>query len=602
MRRVLVASMVLVGAALLVAAIPLAAVPDELRDAAVPGAAIAQAYSGRALAVTVGLLTAGGTLALDRRRVPRARTPAPLAARHRRCAQSLAWIAIPFLAARRDLAPQPGPVLRRPDQAVARRALRLAARSSSLVFPRFRRGALALALATVASGLAAWGMYTLIAALHLDVAGRFRSCQPPLSSGRSGATKARGRSSTCSRSSRISCAATRAARTRGTRSWSATRRSRSGRSRRGSSTGKTCVIGAAASSTPRCLSRSSTASRRSATRRASVYVSGNAHLIMPWHVAIDQASERRLGRLQIGTTKRGIGPAYADKASRIGIRVQDVLDPKILRQKIEVALAEKNLWLERIYEVDPFDLEEVASRLRGATRSGSGRTSPTPRCSSTRRSAPASRCSSRARRRRCSTSTTARIRSSPRRTRSRRARRPGSASARRGSTPSSASRRRTSRASARGRSRRRSTGPTRTRVRDLGGEYGTVTGQPALRLARPRRAALRGARERHRPARAHEARRPLGTSPSCRCACATRCATAPRASTSRRTRATSTRAETGLRDAPRLGGAARRVPLARRPPRCGARATSSSSSGSSTSRSTLIGTGAERESVLTRAA
>jgi adenylosuccinate synthase len=93
-----------------------------------------------------------------------------------------------------------------------------------------------------------------------------------------------------------------------------------------------------------------------------VYLSGNAHLIMPWHVAIDQASERRLGTLQIGTTKRGVGPAYADKASRIGIRVQDVLDPKILRQKIEVALAEKNLWLERIYEVEPFELEDVASR------------------------------------------------------------------------------------------------------------------------------------------------------------------------------------------------------------------------------------------------
>ena len=93
-----------------------------------------------------------------------------------------------------------------------------------------------------------------------------------------------------------------------------------------------------------------------------VFVSGNAHLIMPWHVAIDQASERRLGNLQIGTTKRGVGPAYADKASRIGIRVQDVLDPKILRQKIEVALAEKNLWLERIYEVEPFELEDVASR------------------------------------------------------------------------------------------------------------------------------------------------------------------------------------------------------------------------------------------------
>jgi adenylosuccinate synthase len=92
-----------------------------------------------------------------------------------------------------------------------------------------------------------------------------------------------------------------------------------------------------------------------------VHLSGNAHLIMPWHVAIDQASERRLGKLQIGTTRRGIGPAYADKASRLGIRVQDLLDPKILRQKIETTLAEKNVWLERVYEHEPFDLEQVAS-------------------------------------------------------------------------------------------------------------------------------------------------------------------------------------------------------------------------------------------------
>jgi adenylosuccinate synthase len=94
-------------------------------------------------------------------------------------------------------------------------------------------------------------------------------------------------------------------------------------------------------------------------------LSGNAHLIMPWHIALDGASERRLGKLQIGTTRRGIGPAYADKAARIGIRVQDLLDPKILRQKIATALAEKNVWLERVYELDPFDLEDVAARYEG---------------------------------------------------------------------------------------------------------------------------------------------------------------------------------------------------------------------------------------------
>ena len=94
-------------------------------------------------------------------------------------------------------------------------------------------------------------------------------------------------------------------------------------------------------------------------------VSGNAHLIMPWHIALDGASEKRLGKLQIGTTRRGIGPAYADKAARIGIRVQDLLDTKILRQKIETALAEKNVWLVRVYEHEPFELEEVVERYEG---------------------------------------------------------------------------------------------------------------------------------------------------------------------------------------------------------------------------------------------
>jgi adenylosuccinate synthase len=100
-----------------------------------------------------------------------------------------------------------------------------------------------------------------------------------------------------------------------------------------------------------------------------LHLSGNAHLVMPWHVALDGARERRLGRLQIGTTRRGIGPAYADKATRIGIRVQDLLDQKILRQKLELAVAEKNVWLERVYDLEPFDVEEVVEvHLRHAVR------------------------------------------------------------------------------------------------------------------------------------------------------------------------------------------------------------------------------------------
>ena len=116
-----------------------------------------------------------------------------------------------------------------------------------------------------------------------------------------------------------------------------------------------------------------------------MHVSGNAHLIMPWHVAIDQARERRLGQLQIGTTRRGIGPAYADKAARLGIRVQDLLDPKILRQKIEVALAEKNVWLERVYGSSR-STSRRSPRGSRRTRSACARTSPTRRCSSTGRS------------------------------------------------------------------------------------------------------------------------------------------------------------------------------------------------------------------------
>jgi adenylosuccinate synthase len=135
--------------------------------------------------------------------------------------------------------------------------------------------------------------------------------------------------------------------------------------------GKLCVVGAGCVVDPGLLVRELDELEERGFSTDGIRVSGNAHLIMPWHVAIDSASERRLGRLQIGTTKRGIGPAYADKAARIGIRVQDLLDPKILRQKFETALAEKNVLLERIHGVPPLEVEalaeeteEQAARLR----------------------------------------------------------------------------------------------------------------------------------------------------------------------------------------------------------------------------------------------
>jgi adenylosuccinate synthase len=130
--------------------------------------------------------------------------------------------------------------------------------------------------------------------------------------------------------------------------------------------GKRCAIGAGCVVDPAVLiSELDELESRGHETLGLVFVSGNAHLVMPWHIALDGARERRLGRLQIGTTRRGIGPAYADKATRIGIRVQDLLDPKILRQKLELAVREKNVWLERVYELEPFDVEDVVATQLG---------------------------------------------------------------------------------------------------------------------------------------------------------------------------------------------------------------------------------------------
>jgi adenylosuccinate synthase len=129
------------------------------------------------------------------------------------------------------------------------------------------------------------------------------------------------------------------------------------------SDGKICVVGAGCVIDPGLLVEEIDELERRGVTTAGLRVSGNAHLIMPWHVAIDSASERRLGKLQIGTTRRGIGPAYADKAARLGIRVQDILDPKILRQKFETALTEKNIVLERLHDAAPLQVEDLAERM-----------------------------------------------------------------------------------------------------------------------------------------------------------------------------------------------------------------------------------------------
>ncbi|KAA5829089.1 adenylosuccinate synthase [Saccharopolyspora hirsuta] len=92
-------------------------------------------------------------------------------------------------------------------------------------------------------------------------------------------------------------------------------------------------------------------------------ISADAHLIMPYHVAIDRVTERYLGKKQIGTTGRGIGPCYQDKIARVGVRAQDLLDEKILRQKVEAALDVKNQILVKVYNRRALDVDEVVDTV-----------------------------------------------------------------------------------------------------------------------------------------------------------------------------------------------------------------------------------------------
>jgi adenylosuccinate synthase len=123
--------------------------------------------------------------------------------------------------------------------------------------------------------------------------------------------------------------------------------------------GTLCVIGNGVVIDPRVLTEELDELRRRGVDIGGLRISANAHLIMPYHLLLDHAGEAKLGKLEIGTTRRGIGPCYADKAARLGIRVQDLLDEKILKKKIAAALYPKQLSL-RPFAKDPrLDLQSM---------------------------------------------------------------------------------------------------------------------------------------------------------------------------------------------------------------------------------------------------
>jgi adenylosuccinate synthase len=123
--------------------------------------------------------------------------------------------------------------------------------------------------------------------------------------------------------------------------------------------GKTCVIGNGVVIDPRVLIDEIEELKRRGVDVGALRISANAHLVMPYHVMLDTAGEAKLGKLSIGTTRRGIGPCYADKAARLGIRVQDLLDEKILRKKIMAAMEPKQQLLRPFAKEPSLDLHAM---------------------------------------------------------------------------------------------------------------------------------------------------------------------------------------------------------------------------------------------------
>jgi adenylosuccinate synthase len=123
--------------------------------------------------------------------------------------------------------------------------------------------------------------------------------------------------------------------------------------------GRLCAIGNGVVIDPKVLTGELDGLRAKGVDLSGLRISANAHLIMPYHMLLDHAGEARLGKLQIGTTRRGIGPAYADKAARLGIRVQDLLDESILKKKMIAAMEPKRLSLRPFAKSPELDLQRM---------------------------------------------------------------------------------------------------------------------------------------------------------------------------------------------------------------------------------------------------
>ena len=121
----------------------------------------------------------------------------------------------------------------------------------------------------------------------------------------------------------------------------------------------TCIIGDGVVLNPAVLIEELDDLKKKNINTENLRISCKAHMVMPYHIILDKAREHRLGKSKIGTTHKGIGPVYSDKASRSGIRTQDLLDRKIFRTKLEEELGLKNLMIERVYGLEPLKIDEI---------------------------------------------------------------------------------------------------------------------------------------------------------------------------------------------------------------------------------------------------
>ena len=124
--------------------------------------------------------------------------------------------------------------------------------------------------------------------------------------------------------------------------------------------GRRCLIGCGVVVDPASLIQEmESLVQRGVVLDGNLFISKNAHLILPYHPALDRASEAKLGNRRIGTTGKGVGPAYVDKAGRVGIRMADLLDERLFREKLEYNVTQKNRLLRDIYDAPTFSVEEI---------------------------------------------------------------------------------------------------------------------------------------------------------------------------------------------------------------------------------------------------